>query len=263
MDPKSLTPDWFGKTSGPSWRTWSYSARDFAGVVPSALKQAMQTGSQFPIRISKTSARRRKWTNSCNISSFGWKYFVEQNGTRKRTMAKIGCSLWSTGSWTQSGRRQADLVSATSYHDRRPLARSPSLGKPRTKTPGTLWRPATRRHATCCSALHVPIKLTICSVSKSRIPFKLSSSSFMPLLWWHVFSSISLFATSVIQPLAVNAAQVEIPPNTSHDGFANHFPSNCDLASWCNPVWQQETAGKSSPHLGRTWAKAILKVRDG
>ena len=104
------------------------------------------------------------------------------------------------------------------------------------------------------------IKLTVCSVSKSRIPFKLSSSSFMPLLWWHVFSSISLFATSVTQPLAVNAAQVEIPPNTSQDGFANHFPSNCDLASWCNPIWQQETAGKSSPHLGRTWAKAILKV---
>ena len=175
-------------------------------------------------------------------------------------MAKIGCSLWSTGSWTQSGRRQADLVSATSYHDRRPLARSPSLGKPRTKTSGTLWRPAIRRHATCCSALHVPIKLTICSVIKSRIPFKLSSSSFMPLLWWYVFSSISLFAILVIQPLAVNAAQVEIPPNTSQDGFANHFPSNCDLASWCNPVWQQETAGKSSPHLGRTWAKAILKV---
>ena len=35
-------PDRFGKKSGPSWRTWSYLARDFVGVVHVALKQAMK-----------------------------------------------------------------------------------------------------------------------------------------------------------------------------------------------------------------------------
>ena len=36
-------PDRFGKKCGPSWRTWSYLARDFAGVARPALKQAMKT----------------------------------------------------------------------------------------------------------------------------------------------------------------------------------------------------------------------------
>ena len=36
-------PDRFGKKCGPSWRTWSYLARDFAGVAHPALKQAMKT----------------------------------------------------------------------------------------------------------------------------------------------------------------------------------------------------------------------------
>ena len=35
-------PDRFGKKNGPSWRTWSYLARDFVGVVHVALKQAMK-----------------------------------------------------------------------------------------------------------------------------------------------------------------------------------------------------------------------------
>ena len=33
VEPKSLMPDRFGKKNGPSWRTWSYFARDFVGVV--------------------------------------------------------------------------------------------------------------------------------------------------------------------------------------------------------------------------------------
>ena len=41
--PKTLMPDRFGKKNGPSWRTWSYLARDFVGVVHVALKQAMKT----------------------------------------------------------------------------------------------------------------------------------------------------------------------------------------------------------------------------
>ena len=36
-------PDRFGKKCGPSWRTWSYLARDFAGVPHPALKQATKT----------------------------------------------------------------------------------------------------------------------------------------------------------------------------------------------------------------------------
>ena len=36
-------PDRFGKKCGPSWRTWSYMTRDFAGVAHPALKQAMKT----------------------------------------------------------------------------------------------------------------------------------------------------------------------------------------------------------------------------
>ena len=43
VEPKSLMPDRFGKKTGPSWRTWSYWARDFVGVVHAALKQAMKT----------------------------------------------------------------------------------------------------------------------------------------------------------------------------------------------------------------------------
>ena len=42
VEPKTLMPDRFGKKNGPSWRTWSYLARDFVGVVHVALKQAMK-----------------------------------------------------------------------------------------------------------------------------------------------------------------------------------------------------------------------------
>ena len=43
VEPKNQIPDRFGKKCGPSWRTWSYLARDFAGVAHPALKQAMKT----------------------------------------------------------------------------------------------------------------------------------------------------------------------------------------------------------------------------
>ena len=42
VEPKTLMPDRFGKKNGPNWRTWSYLARDFVGVVHAALKQAMK-----------------------------------------------------------------------------------------------------------------------------------------------------------------------------------------------------------------------------
>ena len=42
VEPKTLMPDQFGKKNGPSWRTWSYLARDFVGVVHATLKQAIK-----------------------------------------------------------------------------------------------------------------------------------------------------------------------------------------------------------------------------
>ena len=36
---KSLMPDRFGKKNGPSWRTWSYLAKDFVGVVHTMLNR--------------------------------------------------------------------------------------------------------------------------------------------------------------------------------------------------------------------------------
>ena len=42
VEPKTLMPDKFGMKNGPSWRTWSYLARDFVGVVYATLKQAMK-----------------------------------------------------------------------------------------------------------------------------------------------------------------------------------------------------------------------------
>ena len=42
VEPKGLMPDWFGKKTGPSWRTWPHLARDFFGVVRTASKQAMK-----------------------------------------------------------------------------------------------------------------------------------------------------------------------------------------------------------------------------
>ena len=42
VEPKTLMPDRFKKKNGPSWRTWSYLARDFVGVVHATLKQAMK-----------------------------------------------------------------------------------------------------------------------------------------------------------------------------------------------------------------------------
>ena len=42
VEPRSLMPDRFGKKTGPSWRTWSYLAGDFVGVVHTVLRQAMK-----------------------------------------------------------------------------------------------------------------------------------------------------------------------------------------------------------------------------
>ena len=41
LSKEKSTPDPFGKKNGPSWRTWSFLARDFVGVHV-ALKQSMK-----------------------------------------------------------------------------------------------------------------------------------------------------------------------------------------------------------------------------
>ena len=47
-------PDRFGKKTGPSWRTWSYLARDFVGVVHAILEQAMKNAENQKQPISVT-----------------------------------------------------------------------------------------------------------------------------------------------------------------------------------------------------------------
>ena len=56
VEPKSLMPDRFGKKTGPSWRTWSYLARDLVGVVHTALKQAMKNAENQKHPINTTLA---------------------------------------------------------------------------------------------------------------------------------------------------------------------------------------------------------------
>ena len=51
---KSLMPHRFGKKTSPSWRTWSYLARDFVGVMHTVLKQAMKNAENQKQQISVT-----------------------------------------------------------------------------------------------------------------------------------------------------------------------------------------------------------------
>ena len=54
VEPKSLMPDRFGKKNGPSWRTWSYLARDVVGVVHAGLQQAMKNAENRKLPIAVT-----------------------------------------------------------------------------------------------------------------------------------------------------------------------------------------------------------------
>ena len=54
VEQKSLMPDRFGKKTSPSWRTWSYLARDFVGVVQTVLQQAMKNAENQKQPISVT-----------------------------------------------------------------------------------------------------------------------------------------------------------------------------------------------------------------
>ena len=97
-------PDRFGKKSGPSWRTWSYLARDFVGVVHVALKQAMKAAENQKQPIAVTHLQHL----------FGVTNEMDQE------LHKV----WNNGEdWLlsmthlqleESGRQQANLVSAES-----------------------------------------------------------------------------------------------------------------------------------------------------
>ena len=54
VEPKSLKLERFGKKKGLSWRTWSYLARDFVGVVHAVLKQAVKTAENRKLPIAVT-----------------------------------------------------------------------------------------------------------------------------------------------------------------------------------------------------------------
>ena len=83
-----------GRRTGPSWRTWSNLARDFVGVVHTALKQVMKNAENQKQPVSATHLQhdlgvtRTRWIKSCNTSwSQGlrerlWRLFVELNGNQ-------------------------------------------------------------------------------------------------------------------------------------------------------------------------------------
>ena len=54
VKPTSLMPDRIGKKACPSWRTWSYLARNFVGVVHTMLNQAMKNAENRKQPIAAT-----------------------------------------------------------------------------------------------------------------------------------------------------------------------------------------------------------------
>ena len=74
VEPKTLMPDRFGKKNGPSWRTWSYLARDFVGVVHATLKQAMKAAENQNQPISVTHLQHE--FNVTNEMDQEWEHFL-------------------------------------------------------------------------------------------------------------------------------------------------------------------------------------------
>ena len=58
VDPKSLTPERFGKDHGPQWRSWSYMARDYISIFDFNLKKVLGQVelSKEPIGADQTEA---------------------------------------------------------------------------------------------------------------------------------------------------------------------------------------------------------------
>ena len=142
VEPKTLTPDRFGKKNGPSWRTWLYLARDFVGVVHVALKQAMKAAENQKQPIAVTQLQHE--FNVTNEMDQELQHFLisrtegealeivraaerEPSLEQWRRLAALYDQL--AAGRKKSGRQQADLVPTESRPNRRPLAHHPSLGK--------------------------------------------------------------------------------------------------------------------------------------
>ena len=91
VEPKGLMPDRLGTKSSPSWRTWSYLARDFVGLVHTVLKQAMKNAEnkkqmisvsnfQDYWRVERNEPRVATFLDCAGLKEKHWKYFAELNG---------------------------------------------------------------------------------------------------------------------------------------------------------------------------------------
>ena len=129
---KTLMPDRFGKKNGPIWRTWSYLARDFVGVVHATLKQAMKAAenkkqpmTHFQHDFNVTNEMDQELQPFLISRTEGEALEIVRGAEREPgfgTMAETGFCM------THSGRQQANLVSVESCQNRRLLTHHPSLG---------------------------------------------------------------------------------------------------------------------------------------
>ena len=134
VEQKSLMPDRFRKKNGPSWRTWSYLARDFVGVVHTMLKQAMKNAENRKQPIAATNLHHDFGVTNEMDQELQHFLISRTEGEALEVVRgaeqEPGLEQWSIGSWEEFGRQQANLVSTESCQDRRPLACHPTLGKP-------------------------------------------------------------------------------------------------------------------------------------
>ena len=126
VEPKTLMPDQFGKRNGPSWRTWSYLARDFVGVVHEALKQAMKSAENQKQPISVTHLQHEfNVTNEMDqelqhlliTRTEGEALEIARGAEREPGLEqwrRLAALCDPTSSWEESERQQANPVSAES-----------------------------------------------------------------------------------------------------------------------------------------------------
>ena len=166
VESKSLMPDRFGKKNGPSWRTWSYLARDFVVVVHTMLKQAMKNAENRKQPIAATNLQHDFGaTNDMDhelqhflISRTKGEALEVVRGADREPCLEQWRRLAALYDQVAAGRSLDDsrqIFSTEGCQNRRLLARHPSLGKPSTTTSRTHWRPVTQTHATCHPPLHV------------------------------------------------------------------------------------------------------------
>ena len=141
VEPKTLMPDRFGKKNGLSWRTWSYLARDFVGVVHATLKQAMKAAENQKQLISVTHLQHE--FNVTNEMDQELQHFLISwtegealeivRGAEREPGLEQWRSLAALHDSSAAGRslddRRQILSPPKAAQNRRPLAHHPSLGK--------------------------------------------------------------------------------------------------------------------------------------